>query len=74
MGIQPEDIPTEVATALHTVAYWIYEGSGQDAVLSFFSDLDLPSAYCEPCEWISPFVTDACLVCGSSYNPAIQRG
>ena len=72
--MKPENISPEVGKALHTVAYWIYERRGQDAVLEFADLLDLPHAYCEPCEWISPFVDDACLVCGSSYNPKVQKG
>lgn len=73
MSVQAEEISNEVGQALHTVAYWIYERLGQDSVLEFGSFLDLPHAYCEPCEWMSPFVDNACLVCGSTYNPTIQR-
>jgi hypothetical protein len=68
-----KELEQEVMDAMHKVAYWLYERSGQEYVLDLGDLLELPTAYCLPCEWVSPYCDDACLVCGTSYEPDIQN-
>ena len=68
-----EEMGLEVMDAIHKVAFWLYERYGQDRVLEFGDLLDTPQAYCEPCELISPYVDDACLVCGTPHAPEEVR-
>jgi hypothetical protein len=56
----------EVVEAIEKVAYYLYQEYGQDKVLEFGQFLDLPFHLCIPCEWDSPILDNACLVCGTA--------
>lgn len=57
---------------LHDIAYLIYQGFGQTGVVAFahhflhYMNVDISWHNCEPCDSLTPFYEDVCLVCATA--------